>query len=110
MAQFVFLYIGDAVPAGKRDQNMKDWYSWMEQLGKTGKVVQMGAPFAQTGKILHSDGKSSDYSEKIGSDVTGYTIVEAANLEAAVALTKGCPQINPEYGKGSLEVRDVIPM
>jgi len=110
MAQFAFLYIGDAVPADKRDKNMKDWYSWMEQLGKTGKIVQMGSPFAQKGKVLYSDGKSSAYEEKSGSDVTGYTIVEAASLEEAVALTKGCPQINPEYGKGSLEVRDVIPM
>jgi len=110
MAQFVFLYVGEDVPADKQEKNMKEWYSWIEQLGKTGKLVQAGAPFAQTGRVLHSDGKQSAYDEKKGSNVTGYTIVEAASLEEAILLTKGCPQINPEYGKASLEVRDVIPM
>ena len=110
MVQIAFLYLGDNVPSTKRDENMKDLYSWMDTLGKTKKVVQMGAPFAQAGKVLQSDGKQLDYDSKKASDVTGYTIVEAASLEEAIALTKGCPQLNPLYGKGSLEVRTVIPM
>jgi hypothetical protein len=39
--------------------------------------------------------------------VSGYSIIEAASLDEAVRLTKGCPQIS---SGGSVEIGELMPM
>ena len=63
---------------------------WFEKLGKA--VVEMGAP-TMPGKIVRSSAVASIRKEP----VTGYSIIQAGDLNAAVKMAKGCPSI-PEGG------------
>jgi len=45
-------------------------------------------------RTISGDGKGSD--SPIGSMVTGYTIIQAMSLDAAVQLAKSCPTL--KYG------------
>ena len=64
-----------------------DWTAWYTRLG--GAVVDPGNPTTPNAKTIHSDGKVSDGPG--GTMVTGYTILKADSLDAAVALAQGCP-------------------
>ena len=72
------------------------WGSWFGELGSS--IVDMGSQVGAT---------SSLGSAPTGGVVTGYTIVQAADLEAAVLLAKGCPGL--AHG-GAVEVGELIAM
>ena len=66
---------------------MKAWDVWLSKLGKA--VVDPGDPFTPTVKSLNSDGSVTD--GPVGGMASGYSILEADSLDAAVKLAKGCP-------------------
>ena len=72
------------------------WMAWFGELGSS--IIDMGSQVGAT---------SSVGSAPTGSVVTGYTIVQAADLEAAVLLAKGCPGL--AHG-GAVEVGELIAM
>jgi len=109
MAKFVYLYIGGVVPPEKRDQNMKDWGEWTRAIAESGHYKD-GAPFGNVGNSMHSDGLVTPYDWKKDSNVTGFSLIEAEDHEEAMQLAKDCPQLNPEYGEGTLEVREWVSM
>ena len=93
MAKFLYAYSGgNGVSANEEERNAQyaKWSAWMGTLGPS--LVDMGAPFAR------SSG---------GGNLTGYSIVEAASLDDAVAKAKGCPVY--EVG-GNVEVYEAIAM
>lgn len=66
---------------------MQAWVSWFGQLGSA--VVDGGNPFSGQAKSIASDGSVSDgAAEKAAS---GYSILKADSLDAAVEMAKGCP-------------------
>ena len=90
MARYLFLYSGGTTPAdapAKVKKSMEAWTAWFGKLGKA--VVEPGSP-TLPGKIVHSKGTKSVGAKPI----TGYTILQADNLDAAVALAKSCPGIS----------------
>ncbi len=89
MANFVLLYSGGSMPASKAEQQavMKAWEAWFGTLGKA--LVSAGDPFTPAAKTIAPDGKVSD--GPVGTIATGYSIIKADSLNAAVALAKGCP-------------------
>ncbi len=89
MSNFVLLYTGGGMPAteSERERINQEWMSWFKKLDKA--VIDMGNPFAPKAKNISMDGKVSD-----GSDcpmVSGYSIIQAMSLDAAVQLAKSCP-------------------
>lgn len=72
------------------------WMAWFGELGSS--VVDMGSQVGAT---------SSLGSAPTGSVVSGYTIVQAVDLEAAILLAKGCPGL--AHG-GAVEVGELIAM
>ena len=72
------------------------WMAWFGELGSS--VVDMGSQVGAT---------SSLGSAPTGGVVTGYSVVQAADLEAAVLLAKGCPGL--AHG-GAVEVGELIAM
>jgi hypothetical protein len=102
MTKFLFVFYGGKMaetPAAQK-KSMDAWMGWFGKLGKA--VVDAGAP-TRPGKIVSSTGAKA-----IGAKpVTGYCIVQAENMEAAIALTKGCPII-PEGGQ--VAVYEILPM
>ena len=89
MAKFVLLYSGGSMPESEAEYAavMQAWEAWYTQLD--GAVVDPGDPFTPTAKSIASNGRVSD--GPVGGMATGYTIIQADALDAAVAMAKGCP-------------------
>jgi hypothetical protein len=100
MAKFVLVYVGGEPPEDQRDENMKDWGTWIQEL-QDKKVYVAGDAFGWTKKVVESDGSVSDYSGKS----SGYSVIEAGSMDEAIEVAKSGPV--GKYG-GSTEVFDVM--
>lgn len=102
MANFLYVYYGGMMAETTEEQkkSMDAWMGWFGKMGKA--VVDAGAP-TQPGKIVSKSGVKTTGANP----VTGYSIVKADNLDAAVAMAKGCPSI-PDGGK--VAVYELMPM
>ena len=89
MAKYVLVYSGGGMPTteAERKAQLEQWGNWFGRLGKA--VADAGNPFSDKVKSLSSDGKVKD--GPVGSRASGYSIVEAASIDAATELAKGCP-------------------
>ncbi len=61
------------------------WNTWMGQLGSS--LKDGGNPFTPASKTVSNDGSVSDG----GGSASGYSIISADSLDAAVDLAKGSP-------------------
>ena len=84
MGKYVLVYQGGAMAETPEAQEaaMAAWGAWFGTLGAA--VVDGGAPFGASAAV---GGGASQ------SGLTGYSILEAADLDAAVGLAGGCPII-----------------
>jgi hypothetical protein len=105
MANFVLLYIGGSMAEGEAEQAavMQAWGAWFGGLGSA--LVDGGNPFATAIKSIASNGNVTD--GPIGTPATGYSIVKADSLDAAVQLAKGCPVLQ---GGGQISVYEAFPV
>ncbi len=104
MTKFLLSYHGGDQPSSKEEGEKvtKSWMDWMQGLGKA--LVEPGNP-TTVAKTIDKSGKVSAGGG--ANPVTGYSIVEAANLDDAVKLAKGCPQLK---ANGSIEVSEIMPL
>lgn len=104
MPKFMFAYHGGGMPETEEEGKrvMAAWMSWMEDCGKA--MVDGGNPVGMS-STLTSDGLREGGG---ANPLSGYSIVEAENIEAAAELGKGCPIL--EGGKGSIEIAPIIEM
>ena len=88
MGKYLLVYYGGEMETDPKlvEKTMATWMKWFGDLGKA--VVDAGAP-AQPGKVVGKGGVKSAGAKP----VTGYSILQAKSLDAAVALAKGCPVI-----------------
>lgn len=103
MAKFVLAYTGGGMAETPEEQQkvMEDWMNWFGGLGAA--VVDGGAPFGAAATIA-PDGATSDGGR---SGLTGYSIIEAADVADASAKAKGCPVL---ASGGSVEVYEAMPI
>lgn len=84
--------------------NMGKWMAWVEKLNKEGRYVS-GEPLLPGGKLLSgktvTDGPYTEGKEVVG----GYFIINAADMDEAVEISKEYPDF--EYD-GSVQVRQVM--
>ena len=80
---------------------MSGWKTWMEKVG--GDMVDMGQPMAP-GKAVVDDG--SDHEALL---LSGYSIIQAENMDGAVDLVKDHPFLSDKTGKFSVEVFELMP-
>jgi len=103
MAQFIISYIGGNQPATPEEgkNHFAKYMTWLGSLGT--QAVSPANPFKAT-RIVHPDG-----SVTVGSKtaMSGYTTIEAASMEQALAIAKACPFL--DMG-GSLEVSEIMQM
>ncbi len=90
MAEFLMVYHGGSMPETDDEiaHEMARWGDWMNSLG--GQLIEPGAPVGKS-KTLSASGITDDGGEN---PVSGYSIVEAESIEAALALIKTCPHLN----------------
>jgi hypothetical protein len=79
---------------------MQGWMDWFTAIGDS--IVDPGNPISQV-RTVAADGSVGPGGAH---PVTGYTIVEAADIDAAVALAKGAPL----HGEMSIEVAETARM
>lgn len=104
MAKYLFVYHGGKPPESPEEGEkvMAAWGAWLGGIGED--LVDGGNPVGQSSTV-QADGSVVDNG---GSNpASGYTLVEAASLDAALAVAKGCPIL--ESG-GSVEVAEAIDM
>jgi len=97
MKKFVYLYFGGNAPATPQagQAAMADWMSYFQKMGE--KIVDGGAPL----------GPHKSVGGKTSTNPVGYSIVNAASLDDAVALTKGHPHLK---AGGTIEVCETQPI
>ena len=91
MAKYMFIYKGEATDMADMSPEesaevLAKWGTWMEQVGPA--LADVGNPFGP-GTSVVDDGSTSD-----AVSLTGYSIVEAADLAAAQSLTHGHPYLS----------------
>jgi hypothetical protein len=104
MPEFVFAYHGGGKPATPEEgaKAMAAWTDWFAKLGPA--VVDGGKPVGQSHTVsakgvAHNGGANP---------ISGYSIVKAKNLDAAVEMAKGCPMVAD--GSGTVEVAEAMQM
>jgi hypothetical protein len=105
MANFVLVYNGGGMPETEAEQAavMQAWTAWYGKLGDA--VADGGSPFSPVAKSIASSGRVSDGA--VGTPASGYTIIKADSLDAAVGLAKGCPVLT---GGGQITVYEALPV
>ncbi len=104
MSKFILLYKGPATPMEdftpeQGEQIMQEWNSWMGKVGSA--VLDAGAPF--TG----GTGVAGDGSTTSVSDLNGYTVVEAADINEAKVLCDGHPFLSDGTAKFVVEIYEL---
>jgi hypothetical protein len=102
MAKFMFVYQGGggmAESPAEQAKIMEAWGAWYGTLGDA--VADGGAPFAGSTSVSPT-GRSA-----ASSGLTGFSIVSASSLDAAAAMTTGCPVL---ANGGTVDVYECIDM
>jgi hypothetical protein len=96
MPKFVLAYRSstDDVPT---PETGTAWRSWFEGMG--GNLVDLGQPVVRTTALGNHDGATT----RLG----GYSLVTADDLDAAVAIAKGCPALSHGGGVDVGELGEV---
>ena len=105
MSKYVFAYHGSHdMPDTEEGQAelMAAWGAWFESMG--GAVVDGGNPFSQN-RTVNPDGSVT--ADGGANPATGYSVVEASDIDAAIELARGCPVL---AGGGTVEVCEAIDM
>ena len=97
MGKYLLAYTGGGRPETEAEgqQVMAAWQAWLGGLGDA--VVDWGAPF----------GASTVVGGGASSGLTGYSLVTAASLAEATALSDGCPIF---AAGGGVEVFETVEM
>ncbi len=105
MANFVLLYTGGGMAESEAAQAavMQAWGAWFGGLGSA--LVDGGTPFTPAAKSIASNGTISN--SPVGVPATGYSIIKAESLDAAVAMAKHCPNLQ---SGGQVSVYETHPM
>ena len=104
MSNYVFIYYGepkfDSQEKGAKYQ--EKWKGWVGGIGDA--WVNPGTPFGMP-KTVSSGGVS--VSDNGGSNrLTGFSIVKADSMDAALAMVKGCPHLE----HGTVDVGEAMEM
>ena len=101
MANYLLVYHGGRMPESPEEgaKIMQAWTDWFGVLG--GALVDGGNPVSQV-RTIASNGSVSNGGVNPSS---GYSVIKADSLDAAVAMAKGCPVLG---GGASIEVAETF--
>ena len=101
---YLLVYHGGQMPETPEEgaKVLAAWNDWFGTLGDA--IVDGGNPVGQVKTI----GNNGTVSNGALNPASGYSIIKADSLDAAVALAKGSPILNG--GRGSIEVAETTAM
>ncbi|NOX39078.1 MAG: hypothetical protein GXP05_00735 [Alphaproteobacteria bacterium] len=99
MPEFIIAYHGGAKPKTPEDgvAHRQKWQSWMMDLGDA--MVNPGTPLGPSEFL-------GDLAAQEGANLTGFSVVKADDMEAALKIARACPFLDI----GSLEVAEIFKM
>ena len=98
MKKFVFLYNSEP-NEGASDDAMDVWMAWFDSIKES--VAEMGNPFTPGMNVTST---SATEIPAANNPITGYTVIKAADMDAAIAIAKTCPS------KTGLQLYEAIEM
>lgn len=105
MTKFLYIYHAPPLPPDTPERtpaeieaSMKPWFEWRERVGAG--MVDFGTPSAGGVRVTPTGTTPSTL------QVAGYSIIEAPDQEAAVALTTGHPHL--AWPGGEIEVHELL--
>jgi len=103
MNKYLLVYSGGGMPETEEEQAavMADWMAWFGTLGEA--VVDGGDPTMPMPKTVSPGGMVADGAA--GTMVSGYSVLQAASLDEAVEMAKGCPTLGND---GKVTVYELI--
>ena len=104
MSKYVFIYHGGNMPESAEEgaKVMADWQAWLGGLGNA--VIEGGNPVGRSSPV-HSSGSGTGAGRSTPTNV--YSLIDAADLEQALALAKNCPILKAD---GSVEIAEAMEM
>lgn len=102
MPKFVFVYHGGTMPETPEEGErvMAAWGAWFQNMGDA--VVDGGNPVSMS-KTVTANGVEDNGGPN---PISGYTLVNVEDIDAACELAKGCPILE----HGTVEVAEAIEM
>lgn len=104
MANYVFVYSGGKGVAADEVEREAQYARWGQWFGELGSAIVDGGAATGSAKTVGPGVSVSDGGSR---GMTGYSVVSADSLDAAVELAKGCPVL--EIG-GVVDVYEAISM
>lgn len=89
-----------SVSPEQQKAGMEKWMIWAQKCGEN--LVDLGAPL-MGGTVVESNGKNSN-SQK---EVTGYSILKAADMNGAMSLLQGHPHLE-RGGACTIEIHEAM--
>ncbi len=103
MPQYIIVYLGGDQPSSP-EEGQKHFAKYKEWLGSLGDAVVSPANPLKNTSTVNPDGSVTSGG---ATSMSGYTIIEADSLEAALDLAKACPFLDIN---GTLEVSELVQM
>jgi hypothetical protein len=103
MPKYLLSYHGGDFPQEMTETVDAAWAKWMDGVGA--KAIDRGGPLKPS-KTVGEGGKVTDNGG--ANEVTGYSVIEAASMEEALAIAKNCPQIGAPHENGTVEVGELM--
>jgi hypothetical protein len=103
MANYVLVYRGGGGMAPNKEEQdkiMAAWGQWFGGLGQA--LVDGGNPFSGKASTIAPGGSVKDGAN---SDLSGYSVLKADDLQSATNMAKGCPVLT---SGGTVEVYETI--
>ena len=99
MPKFLLAYHGGSMPETPEEGEkvMKQWMDWLGGMGAA--AIDPGNPVGMSKTVSASGVEDNGGSNPL----SGYSIVEASSMDAAIEMAKGCP-ILPD---GTVEVAEI---
>jgi hypothetical protein len=107
MPKFLMVYKGEAtdmstMTADQAKEVMAKWAAWMEGVGAA--LSDVGTPLG-TGTSIVDDGSTGT-----AVPLTGYSIIEAADMDAARSLADGHPFLSEGKGDYAIDIFEMLPV
>jgi hypothetical protein len=107
MPQFMMVYKGEATDMADMTEEqgaevMAKWGVWMEKVGPA--LADVGTPFGPASSVVDDGSMGTAHS------LTGYSIVEAADMGAARGLADGHPYLSEGKGDYAIDIYEMMPV
>lgn len=107
MSQYILVYKGEATDMSDMTPEegmevMAKWGVWMEKVGSA--LKDIGAPFGPGSSVVDDDSPGSPAA------MTGYSIIEAADMAEARALCDQHPYLSEGKGNFAIDIFELMPV